>query len=152
MQIPQFIEQYMQHLQGHVAELHFQVGQVQKAANSTHKSMGEYVQQFTTSQDPVFYVQGSILQNLIDRSAEMTTSFNELFSANVLMRPFVFFKHLNMSIAKETLASFQFGVYFSIETTIYLLVGLFFGYILYLTLTKLFKRGRSCQKTSNGAM
>ncbi|MDR3625175.1 MAG: DUF2937 family protein [Chlamydiales bacterium] len=142
MQIPQFMQQYTYLLQGHVSELHIQVKQIEQVAKVSHKSLGEYIQKFVSSNDIDFSSQGVLLQKLVERMQEMTSSLKSLQEASIWAKPFIFFKQIDLGIFNETLAAFRLGVYLSLESLVYMLVGLCFGYFFYTGLSRIFRKNK----------
>lgn len=144
LQMPLFMSQYAERLGGHVEELHYQMDAVQKFASKSGYSLKGYIQQFFEDKSPVVSSQGEYLMQLQQRTQRLEKDAWRLQKATALSRPFVFLTTLDGQIAKNTFASFQPGVSFSIESALYALVGLVLGNCLFLVFSRslrgLFKR------------
>ncbi|MGK5594043.1 MAG: DUF2937 family protein [Parachlamydiaceae bacterium] len=130
-QIPQVYQQYTLLLSGHLAELSYQVAAMENAAKSTGKTLLQLIQKFLSASDPDFYNQGILMNRTFERwniFSEATLAFKE---ATFLNRPFVFIKYLDWQLLKETLSQLSVGFSLTIESLIYAIIGLFFGYLLF---------------------
>lgn len=137
-QVPAFIQQYSQRLAGHVDELGRTIATLQKAAEHSNKNLDQYIGKFITSSDPDFSKQGEIMQSIVFRWQEITTSYQHLTGSNVWSRPFVFFSEWQPDIVKATLKSFQPSLALSVEGLCYTVAGLFAGYLFYHLIVRLF--------------
>jgi len=139
-QIPQFYQQYTTLLSGHLAELAFQITQMENSAKSTDKTLGQLIQKFLASSDPDFHNQGNLMQNSYERWAEFTKALQALQESTFLSRPFVFLRYFDWQIFKETFSQFTVGFSFTIESLIYAIVGIFFGYLMFQLFFKSFSK------------
>jgi len=131
VQAPLYMHEYSQRLAGHVSELHYQLGKTQHAAEQSGKTLEQYIQKFIGSSDLDFSLQGKIMHAMVQRSQNLSDSLNAIENASVLSRPFVFLAHVDLDIAKGTLAAFHVGIPLTIEGIIYALLGIAMGYCLY---------------------
>lgn len=132
IQAPLFIQQYQLQLKGHVAELEFQVASMEQAAKHSHKTLDQFISKFIMSTDADFERQGRIMFAMVRRLQDLTESLKILENASILGRPWIFVTHLNLDIADSTWQSFKPGLTFSSEGFVYALVGMCFGYFLFL--------------------
>jgi hypothetical protein len=130
-QAPLFMLQYTQRLAGHVQELQLQVAMMRQAASLTGKSLEQYVGKFLASQDPDFLSQGILMQKMTVRADLMARQLHALQEATPLSRPFIFLSHINWEIARPTLKAFEPGLSFTLETGLYMVVGIALGYASY---------------------
>ena len=136
-QIPEFIQQYIQRLGGHVDEAQYQVGLIEKAAQSSGHTLKTYIEIFITHTDPGIVEQGQLIQSAIERARELTEILQAIRDASVFTRPFVFLAKIKYPIAKATLEDFQPAVPITLESLIYALIGLFFALAFYQFVLKL---------------
>lgn len=128
-ELPLFISSYEHHLQGHLAELQWQVNAIQKMAADSHKSPQELIHKFLASQDADFANYGKILEDLFLRWTQFSEALAALNGASVVAKPFIFLKHLSWDISKETYGSFHLGIPLTYEGLIYGLFGAALGYL-----------------------
>ena len=130
-QIPQFYQQYTTLLSGHLAELAFQIAQMEASAKSTDKTLNQLIQKFLASKDTDFYNQGVFMKTIVDRWTNFMDAMLALNEASFLGRPFTFIKYFDWQVSKETFHQFTFGFSFTIESLLYAIVGIFIGYLIF---------------------
>ena len=64
-QVPEFIQQYIQRLGGHVDEAQHQVELIREAAQSSGHTLRTYIEIFITQADPGIAHQGQLIQRTI---------------------------------------------------------------------------------------
>jgi hypothetical protein len=139
-QFPQFLQQYVQRMGGHISELEGQVGFMSKSAEASSLTLQEYIQKFTESKlDPVFSRQGMIMQNMVDRYNQLSSALNSLQDATIYKKPLIFITHLSTDIAHETWNTYQPGVPTTLEGLAYAAVGMIFGTLTFLLLKFIIK-------------
>lgn len=131
VQIPQFYQQYTSLVSGHLAELAYQITQMEKSAKTTEKTLDQLIQKFIAASDPDFHNQGVLMQATFERWTEFTKALLALNEASFLSRPFVFIRHVDWQVFKETFHQFTFGFSLTFESLIYAIFGIFFGYIIF---------------------
>ena len=140
LQIPEFIFQYLLRLSGHIQELQLHIVSLTTIANSQQKSLQEYIAKFLKSSDADFSSQGNFMNALLQRADYLKLSLEKIENASLFLKPFVFIKNMDLSIANSTFKSFTFGLKFTTESLIYLFVGLFAGYSVFYIMKKIFKK------------
>ena len=136
-QIPEFIQQYIQRLGGHVDEAQYQVELIRKAAQSSGHTLSNYIELFIPHTDPSVVQQGQLIQRTIERARELAEALQAIKEASVFTRPFVFLANIKYPIAKATLEDFQPALPLSIESLIYAFIGLFLALAFYQFVLKL---------------
>lgn len=136
-QAPMFINQYMQNLSGHVAELNLQIGTLRNAAETSGKTLPEYIGKFLKSPDPDFSAQGVWLGDIMDRFSSMNTSLTALQDSSLWARPLLFVRHCYLDIVEQTYREFTPGLPFSIEGIAYAVAGM----LLFSSVFWIFKSG-----------
>ncbi len=139
LQLPLFMQQYHLSLQGHVKELEYQIEKINLAAQSSGKSLNEWVQKFVKSTDPDFAKQGYLMQEMLTRRVELTDAMSAWKKSSVYQRPFVFVRYYKTDIVKETWQMFQFGIPFNLEGLAYGCIGVLAGYMTYATISFTFR-------------
>ena len=135
-QLPLFMQQYAQQLAGHVDELRLQVSALEKLASQSGKTLDQYIHKFCISSDTDCTLQGQFMQGLVQRFQELSASLMSLQQANTWQHPFVFMKDFQLKIGLATYAGFTPGFAMTFESVIYLLGGLFVGYLFYQLMLK----------------
>jgi hypothetical protein len=130
-QAPEYIQQYMQRLGGHVDEARHQVELIEKAARASDLGLSQYLETFLYNTDPTFQRQGELLQHTMQRAAELKTDLDAIQHASVVAKPFVFLTKMDYDIAGATLAKFKPAVPLTPENLIYAMLGLLFGMAVY---------------------
>jgi uncharacterized protein (DUF1778 family) len=136
-QIPEFMQQYIQRLGGHVDEAQHHVGLIKKAAKLSGHSLSTYIETFITDTDPTIVQQGQLIQRTIERARELAEALQAISNASVFTKPFIFLAKIRYPIAKATLENFQPAVPITVENLIYALIGLFFALGFYQFVVKL---------------
>lgn len=135
-QVPEFIQQYLQRLGGHVAELNHQIQIITYNAAASGKNLDQYIHKFKMSGDIDFVHQGEMMQEMALRYQTLLHNLQEIQQATAWGRGIKFFYHIDFIIARETMHHFVPGVSFSLEGMVYGLVGLMFGWMLISNLRK----------------
>jgi uncharacterized protein (DUF1778 family) len=136
-QVPEFIQQYIQRLGGHVDEAQYQVELIRKAAASSGHTLSTFIELFIPHTDPSVVQQGQLIQRTIERARELAEALQAIKDASILTRPFVFLAEIKYPIAKATLEDFQPAVPLTLESLIYAFIGLFLVLAFYQFLLKL---------------
>lgn len=132
-QFPQFFQQYMHELSGHVAELNYQISILQKSAEIAQKPLPALINKFLANSDPDIHQQGLVMQGVVERLQDFSQAMNSLQHAGILSKPFLFIRYFDLSVIKDTWTHFQLGVNFSVESIAYMIIGLLIGHGIYLS-------------------
>lgn len=130
-QIPQFFQQYIQRLGGHIDELSYLKSQLNLYAGRSHKNLAQYTQKFLSEPDADFHLQGQFIQDIISRLDRLSNSLHSLLNSTDWNRLYRFFSEMDTETAKATLRSFQPGFSMSLEGVVYTGLGIILGYALY---------------------
>ena len=136
-QIPLFMQQYTQQLSGHEAELHLQIDLIQKTAFQTGKTLDQFIHKFLSSSDPDFMHQGELMQGMVIRWHHLVEALTSLQESTFLTRPFVFMRHCDFEICKNTLKAFQMGIPLNLEGGLYAFVGIIAGFLIFFIIRQL---------------
>jgi len=122
-QAPEFMQQYLQRLGGHLAEARRQLAQFEDVARQAGRTLQELVAQYATNADPTVVGMGRLMSETETRVNALSASEAALRDASVWERPFVFLRHLDSEIASGTAGVFKPAVPTTIEGTLYALMG-----------------------------
>lgn len=136
---PEFIQQYIQRLGGHIDELVVQINKIKEMAEFSGKSIQQYIEKFKSSSDTDFAGQGSFMQDILERHQSFQQVLTQLSEKNPFLKPYYFVKNLDMQVARETFNSFVPGISFTLEGIIYGIIGIFFGVALYKMIKEIIK-------------
>jgi Protein of unknown function (DUF2937) len=131
-QTPMFMQYYVQQLTGHLSELHWQIDAMRRVAAQSGKGLESYIEKFTSSSDPDFVLQGRLMQGMVDRWHGYSEALQALQNSDVWMRPLVFLKRLDWSVARETYDSYEIALIFNSEGVLFAAFGMLFGYAMFI--------------------
>jgi hypothetical protein len=136
-QLPEFMQQYLQRLEGHLDEARLVLGKFKDAAAQSGMSLDQLVAGTAQNPDPSMGKLGGVIRQAIARADELGAADAALRQASALTRPFVFLRHLDVGIARATLAIYRPAVPTTLEGFAY--AG--FGIILIMALYHVAVRG-----------
>jgi hypothetical protein len=146
-QFPEFMQQYLQRLEGHLDEARLVVDRFKDAAAQSGMSLDQLVAGAAQNPDPSMGKLGGVIQAAVARVDELRASDAALRGASIVARPFVFLTHMDRGIARATLAIYKPAVPTTAEGLIY--AGL--GIILILAIYHLTIRGPIARHMSRRA-
>jgi len=130
-QILQFMQQYTEHLAGHLEALQKLIDQMHHMALMSNKSLEQYIQKFRESADPDFVPQGDFMEGILSRWEQLHHLFDHLTKDPTWLRLYYFLKDLQLDIAHSTLTTYQAGFNLTLEGFCYASVGMVFGWAFY---------------------
>jgi len=123
-QAPEFMQQYLQRLGGHLDEARRQVQQFKDSAEQSGLTLDRLITQTTGNSDAAVAKLGGVMTKALERVDTLTSSQLALQNASVWTRPAVFLRHLDSSIAHATWAAFKPAVPTTIEGLAYSALGM----------------------------
>ena len=126
-QAPAFMQQYVHRLGGDVSELKLHLATVEKVAAESGKNLDQYIEKFVSNPDVDFHNQGMILKKMADRFQDLSTTLQMMENASIFNKPYVFFSHFQSDIVYETYKNFSFSINLTLESFIYIIIGIAFG-------------------------
>lgn len=123
-QAPEFMQQYLQRLGGHLDEARRQLLQFENAAKSSGLSLDELIHRTTTNAEPAVAKLGGVMTDTVARVDTLAAAQSALLDASLWTRPFVFLQHLDLAIARATWSVFKPAVPTTIEGVVYALLGM----------------------------
>ena len=124
-QFPEFMQQYLQRLGGHLDEARRQLEQFRHAAAQSGLTLDQLIHQTSTNSDAAVARLGGVMTAAVDRVHDLETTQFALLHASVWTRPFVFFRHVDPGIARNTWTIFKPAVPTTPEGLGYALLGIF---------------------------
>ena len=128
---PEFMQQYLQRLGGHLDEARRQLVLFQKTAADSGLTLEEFIQRTAASAEPSVAKLAGVMTESAERVAALQTAHDALLHASMWERPFVFLRHLDVGIAKAAAIVYQPAVPTTAEGLLYALVGMLLMLALY---------------------
>ncbi len=123
-QAPEFMQQYLQRLGGHLDEARRQLTIFQKTASDAGLSFGQFITQTSANADPAVARLGGVMNQAAERVSALQSAHDALHQSALWQRPFVFMRHVDLEIARAASAMFKPAVPVTIEGAIYALAGM----------------------------
>ncbi len=127
VQLPEFTKQYIHQLSGHVSELRFQVGKMEKVASASGKTLEAYINKFLLNPDLDFSHQGELMQEMVNRFHKFADALRTLQESSPWFRPLKLLAVGDWETVKETWQMFQPGLPLTSEGVVYAFVGMIIG-------------------------
>lgn len=123
-QVPEFMQQYLQRLGGHLDEARRQLQQFQDTAAQSGLTLERFIAQTAANAEPAVAKLGGVMTGTVVRVEELTAAQAALQNATLWSRPFVFLARLDLPIARATWGIFKPAVPTTLEGMIYALAGM----------------------------
>jgi len=128
---PEFMQQYLQRLGGHLQEAQRQLALFREAATRSGRTLEEFIVQTRTNADAGVVQLSSVMSDAIDRTASLQAAHDALIHSSLWARPFVFIRHLDPAIAHATWAAYLPAVPTTLEGLLYAFSGMLFFLLFY---------------------
>lgn len=125
------MQQYLQRLGGHLDEARRQLVVFQQTAAQAGLSLDQFISQTGTNPDGSVARLGGVMTEAVERVSTLQSAHDALLHASLWERPFVFVRHLDVTIARATGAVYQPAVPTTIEGLLYALAGMLVFLALY---------------------
>ncbi|HKB92475.1 MAG TPA: DUF2937 family protein [Opitutaceae bacterium] len=122
-QLPEFIQQYLQRLGGHLDEARRQLAQFEGVARQSNLTLDQFIEKTSANTEPSVARLGEVMHQTVLRVQDLTSSEIAIRNASLFARPFVFLQHMDGSIAHATWSVFQPAVPTTIEGLLYAGIG-----------------------------
>jgi hypothetical protein len=123
-QIPEFMQQYLQRLGGHLDEARRQLQHFHETATQSGLTLPKLIEQTAANADPALAKLGGVMSEAITRVDTLEAAQAAIQHASLWSRPFVFIRHLDTSIAHATWTIFKPAVPTTLEGLVYSLCGM----------------------------
>jgi len=128
---PEFMQQYLQRLGGHLAEARRQYAQFEEIAGRAGRTVRELAAQYIANTDPSVVGMGRLIGETETRINTLSAAEAALRDASVWERPFVFLRQLDWEIARGTSGVYKPAVPTTLEGLLYALAGVIMVLVLY---------------------
>ena len=122
-QVPEYFQQYLQRLGGHLDEARRQLAAFEQAAQAAGKPWAQFVADTLGNPDGGLAKLGATMRDTAGRVDDLATAQAALLNASVWGRPWAFFAHLDAGIARATAGIFQPAVPTTVEGATYAAIG-----------------------------
>jgi len=123
-QIPEFMQQYVQRLGGHLDEARRQLGQFHNAAEQSGITLDRLIAQTSSNSDAAVAKLGGVMTEAVTRVDELQAAQNAILTASIWERPFVFLRNVDSDIARATWQIFKPAVPTTVEGLVYAGIGM----------------------------
>lgn len=128
---PEFMQQYLQRLGGHLHEAQRQLGLFRNAASYSGGTLDEFIAQTRDNSNAGVAQLGSVMRDAVDRTASLQAAHDALAHSSLWTKPFVFIRHVDPDIARATWAAYLPAVPTTIEGLLYALAGVLVCLLIY---------------------
>jgi len=122
-QLPEFIQQYLQRLGGHLDESRRQLDQFREVAAKSGLTLDQLAARSQANTEATVARLGQLMHDTVDRVDALATADTAIRNASIFTRPFVFLRHVDLSIARSTWAIFRPAVPTTAEGMLYAAFG-----------------------------
>lgn len=123
-QAPEFFQQYLQRLGGHLDEARRTLAQFEHTASEAGLTLDKFINQTATNYDSAVARLAQVMSDALARVQHLDTAFTALRDASAWTRPFAFLRHLDAGIARATWTDYKPAVPTTFEGLIYAVVGM----------------------------
>ena len=128
---PEFMQQYLQRLGGHLQEAQRQLALFREAATRSGRTLEEFITQTRANPDAGVVQLSHVMSDAVDRTASLQAAHDAIAHSALWARPFVFIRHADPSIAHATWTAYLPAVPTTVEGLIYALMGMLFCLLVY---------------------
>jgi hypothetical protein len=123
-QLPEFIQQYLQRLGGHLDEARRALEQFRATAAHSRLTLDRFITQTAANADPAVARLARVMTDAVVRVDDLAAAQAAITQAPLWSRPFVFLRHLDPRIAGATWDIFKPAVPTTLEGLVYALAGM----------------------------
>jgi hypothetical protein len=130
-QAPEFMQQYLQRLGGHLDEARRQLQQFQDTAAQSGLTLEQFIRQTNANADTAVAKLGGVMQGAASRVDTLGDAQAAIQNASLWSRPFAFLRHVDGEIANATWSIYKPAVPTTIEGLLYAVMGMTILLIIY---------------------
>ncbi len=123
-QAPEFFQQYLQRLGGHLDEARRTLAQFEHTAGEAGLTLDKFINQTATNYDAAVARLAQVMTDAVERVQHLNAAFTALRDASAWTRPFTFLRHLDAGIARATWTDYRPAVPTTVEGLMYAVVGM----------------------------
>jgi len=121
---PEFMQQYLQRLGGHLDEARRQLATFQRTADQAGLTLEAFIRKTSGNADADVARLGGVMNDAVERVGSLQAAHDALLHAALWERPFVFLRHIDSAIARATGAVYQPAVPTTVEGLLYAFAGM----------------------------
>jgi hypothetical protein len=146
LQAPEFMQQYLQRLGGHLAEAQRRLGEYQAVARDTSQTLDHLIATSKANTDAAIARLGGVMEGAVHRVADLSAAEVAIREASPFTRPFVFLRHADPAIVHDTWTIYQPALPTTVEGLIYagagvvVMLAFYYGLIRYPTVRMYHRR------------
>lgn len=122
-QAPEFMQQYLQRLGGHLDEARRTLGQYREIARQAGLTLDAYIARTNANPDAAVAKLGGVMEGAVVRVQELAAAQSALLDASMFGRPFAFLRHFDAHIGQSAWAIFKPAVPTTTEGVLYAVAG-----------------------------
>ena len=122
-QLPEFIQQYLQRLGGHLDEARRQLEQFREVAAKSGLTLDQLAAKSQANAEDSVARLGQLMHDTADRVDALAAADTAIRHASIFTRPFVILRHADLSIAQSTWTIFKPAVPTTVEGVLYAASG-----------------------------
>jgi hypothetical protein len=130
-QVPEFMQQYLQRLEGHLDEARLQVDRFKAAAAQAGMTLDQMIAGAGQNPDPAMARLGGVIRESVARVDKLGAADSALRHASLWTRPFAFLGHVDWGIARATWSIYRPAVPTTAEGLLYAGAGMVLALALY---------------------
>jgi hypothetical protein len=123
-QIPEFMQQYLQRLGGHLDEARRQLDQLRDVAAQSGVTLEALIANTSANPNPAVARLGEVIRDTAGRVDTLAAASQALQGASAFTKPFVLLAHFDPEIARATWSIFRPAVPTTVEGLVYALAGM----------------------------
>jgi hypothetical protein len=123
-QAPEFLQQYLQRLGGHLDEARRILAQFERTAEAAGLTLERFITQTTANADTAVARLGPVMREAVDRVQHLDAAYTSLRDATAFTRPFAFLRHLDGGIARATWSDYRPAMPTTLEGLVYAAAGM----------------------------
>ncbi len=155
-QAPEFMQQYLQRLGGHLDEARRMLAQYEEIARRAGFSLNAFIERTASNPDAVVAKHAGVMEGAIARVRDLAEAQAAIQDASLFTRPFAFLRHVDWDIAARTWSVFKPAVPTTIEGLAYaaagigVILGFYYGCI-HFPITRLWRRRQARKAEAQAA-
>jgi hypothetical protein len=130
-QLPEFIQQYLQRLGGHLDEARRQVENFTQVAAASNITLAQLIERTKQTPDEAVAQLGQTMSGAVARAEHLAAADAAIRNASLWTKPFVFLANMDGDIARGTWDIYKPAVPTTAEGVVYAGLGILIVWILY---------------------
>jgi hypothetical protein len=148
-QAPEFFQQYLQRLGGHLDEARRILAQFEGTADQAGLTLDRFIAQTSANADTAVARLAQVMSDALARVQHLEAAYTSLRDASAWTRPFAFLRHLDGGIARATWSDYRPALPTTLEGLAYAATGMLLFVALHHLLVRRFLRPRAKASTQS---